>query len=137
MKFDKVRSLDDREQAREKLPVWYGSRSNYYHGFREVAINNPIDEISNNFEKGDIFITLHDDMKTITVRDTGRGMPIHLKDDKGEDYWYLFFCRMFASGKYDLEQDNSGTNGLGGTVLNYTSDFYDNFFELYKNVKNM
>ena len=125
MKFDKVRSLDDREQAREKLPVWYGSRSNYYHGFREVAINNPIDEISNNFEKGDIFITLHDDMKTITVRDTGRGMPIHLKDDKGEDYWYLFFCRMFASGKYDLEQDNSGTNGLGGTVLNYTSDFYD------------
>lgn len=123
--FDKVRSLDDREQAREKLPVWYGSRSNYYHGFREVAINNPIDEISNNFEDGEIFITLHDDMKTITVKDTGRGMPIHLKDDKGDDYWYLFFCRMFASGKYDLEQDNSGTNGLGGTVLNYTSEFYE------------
>ena len=92
MKFDKVRSLDDREQAREKLPVWYGSRSNYYHGFREVAINNPIDEISNNFEKGDIFITLHDDMKTITVRDTGRGMPIHLKDDKGEDIEVILNC---------------------------------------------
>jgi Type IIA topoisomerase (DNA gyrase/topo II, topoisomerase IV), B subunit len=87
--FDKVRSLDDREQAREKLPVWYGSRSNYYHGFREVCINNPIDEISNNFKHGEIFITLHDDMKTVTVSDTGRGMPIHLKDDKDEAYWYF------------------------------------------------
>ena len=124
-KFDKVRALDDREQAREKLPVWYGSRSNYYHGFREVCLNNPIDEICNNFEKGDIFITLHDDSKTLTVKDTGRGMPINLSDDTGTPYWNLFFTKMFASGKYDLEQDNSGTNGLGGTVLNYTSELYD------------
>lgn len=125
-KYDKARSLNDREQAREKLSVWYGSRSNYYHGFREVVINNPIDEISNNFESGNIYITLHDDKRTITVKDTGRGMPLNLKDDEDTPYWYLFLQKMFGSGKYDLEdQDNSGTNGLGGTVLNYTSDFYD------------
>lgn len=124
-KYDKVRSLDYREQARDKLHVWFGSRDNYYHGFREVCINNTIDEITNNFEKGDIYITLHDDKRTITVKDTGRGMPIHLIEDNDEPYWYMYFQKMFASGKYDLKQDNSGTNGLGGTVTNYTSDFYD------------
>ena len=125
-KYDKVRSLDYRQQARDKLHVWFGSRENYYHGFREVCINNTVDEISNNFDSGDIYITLHEDKRTLTVRDTGRGMPIHFKDEEtNEYYWYMYFQKMFASGKYDLEQDNSGTNGLGSTVTNYTSDFYD------------
>lgn len=125
-KYDKVRSLDYRQQARDKLHVWFGSRENYYHGFREVCINNTVDEISNNFDSGDIYITLHEDKRTLTVRDTGRGMPIHFKDEEtNECYWYMYFQKMFASGKYDLEQDNSGTNGLGSTVTNYTSDFYD------------
>lgn len=127
MAFDKVRALDDREQARSKLPLFYGSRDNYLHGYREVAINNTIDEITNNYEKGDIYITLHDDLKTITVRDTGRGMPLaNVDEESGIPYWELFFTRLFASGKYDLEDgENSGTNGVGGTVLNYTSIRYD------------
>lgn len=122
--FDKVRALDDREKAREKLPIFYGSRDNYLHGFREVAINNTIDEITNNFESGEIHITLHEDLETITVLDTGRGMPIAGESD-GVPNWDLFFTRLFASGKYDIEDGvNSGTNGVGGTVLNFTSELY-------------
>lgn len=33
--MDKIRQLSMREQSREKLPVFYGSYDNYYHGFRE------------------------------------------------------------------------------------------------------
>lgn len=122
--FDRVRALDDREQARQKLPIFYGSRDNYLHGFREVAINNTIDEITNNFDSGEIYITLHKDLETITVRDTGRGMPIAGESD-GVPNWQLFFTQLFASGKYDIEDGvNSGTNGVGGTVLNYTSEIY-------------
>ena len=51
MGFDKIRALDDRQKSRDKLPIFYGSRDNYTHGFREVALNNTIDEISNNFDQ--------------------------------------------------------------------------------------
>ena len=34
-----LRQLDTRQQCREKLPIWYGSRSNHYHGLLEVMMN--------------------------------------------------------------------------------------------------
>lgn len=125
MAFDKIRALNDREKAREKLPIFYGSRDNFMHGFREVAINNTIDEITNNFNDGVIDILLHDDLETITVRDTGRGMPIGEISD-GIPNWELFFTILFASGKYDSENmENSGVNGVGGTILQFSSVRYD------------
>ena len=124
MSFDKVRALNDREKSRDKLPIFYGSRDNFMHGFREVAINNTIDEISNNFDSGTIDIILHDDNETITVRDTGRGMPIAGESD-GIPNWQMFFTILFASGKYDIEDGiNTGTNGVGAVVLNNTSVVY-------------
>lgn len=125
MSFDKVRALNDREKSREKLPIFYGSRDNFMHGFREVAINNTIDEISNNFDSGVIDIILHDDNETITVRDTGRGMPIAGESD-GIPNWQMFFTILFASGKYDITDGvNTGTNGVGATVLNNSSVIYN------------
>jgi len=125
MAFDKIRALNDREKAREKLPIFYGSRDNFMHGFREVGINNTIDEITNNFENGIIEIILHDDLETITVKDTGRGMPIGEVSD-GVPNWELFFTILFASGKYDAEDaENSGVNGVGGVCLQFSSIRYD------------
>lgn len=114
---DKIKALSDREQARLKLPVFYGSRDNYLHGVREV-IGNSIDEIVNNFDSGEINVKLNNNI--ITVMDTGRGLPINNKGDE-----VLLFEKMFAGTKYD-ESDNVsiGTNGLGNTVLNYTSKFF-------------
>lgn len=114
---DKIKALSDREQARLKLPVFYGSRDNYLHGVREV-IGNSIDEIINNFDSGEINVKLNNNI--ITVMDTGRGLPINNKGDE-----VLLFEKMFAGTKYD-ESDNVsiGTNGLGNTVLNYTSKFF-------------
>lgn len=123
MSFDKLKILNEREKARDKLPTFYGSRSNYYHAFREVGLNNTIDEIENNFEYGELYITLHDDLQTLTIRDTGRGMPIQ-KETNGVPNWQIFFTILFASGKYEANQTNSGLNGVGSTVANYTSEFY-------------
>lgn len=114
---DKLKALTDREQARLRLPVFYGSRENYLHGFREV-VGNSIDEIINNFENGRIDISLNNNI--ISVQDTGRGMPYSQEGDE-----VLLFEKMFAGTKYE-ETDNItvGTNGLGNTVLNYTSKFF-------------
>ena len=47
--YDKGRSLSYRDTAREKMSIFFETTDTYYHPFREVCINNTIDEISNNF----------------------------------------------------------------------------------------
>lgn len=122
---DKINSLSVREQARTKLPIWYGSRDNYYHGLREV-LNNAVDEISNNFESGEITITLDEDCREISVKDTGRGIPIHKKTDGVPNYQVLFE-QFFTSTNYDNADTgkiSSGTNGVGTVVLNHTCSLF-------------
>ena len=64
--MSEIKSLSVREQCRLKLPIFYGSVDNYQHGFKEVMAN-AIDEIINNFDYGEIRITLSDDCKIISV----------------------------------------------------------------------
>lgn len=122
---DTINELSARQQARDKLPVWYGSRDNYYHGLREV-LNNAVDEISNNFDSGKITVFVEDDMQTISVTDTGRGIPIH-KSTNGVPNYELLFERFFTSTNYnnaDTGKISSGTNGVGTVVLNHTSSIF-------------
>lgn len=115
-KYDKSKKLNDRSKAREKLSIWYGSNDNFQHGLREV-VANAADEVINNFDSGEIIVQLHNDLQTITVADTGRGMPIF---DEGEIE--NLFLTLFAGTKLDAtEKTTTGTNGVGLTVLNYTS----------------
>ena len=117
---DSIRALSDREKAREKLPIFYGSFDNFYHGFKEI-LNNSVDEILNNFDNGEIKVYLHSDNRTITVTDTGRGMPIDTYEQAK-----LLFETLFASGKYDVtENTNSGVNGVGGTILQFSSSYFE------------
>ena len=122
--IEKIKSLNDKSQARLKLPVFFGSFDNYLHGFREI-LNNAVDEITNNFNDGIINIILDSDNKTITIEDSGRGMRIADKTDGKANYYWLFL-KLFAGTKYDdnKQQINSGTNGLGATVVNYTSTLF-------------
>lgn len=116
MNKDKIRELSDREQARNKLPIFFGSRSNYYHPIREV-IGNSIDEIENNFDSGTIVVELGKDCQTITIDDSGRGMPMKDKND-----CRLLFETLFAGTKYEPgNKIQVGTNGVGNTTINYTS----------------
>lgn len=111
---DKIRALSDREQAREKLPIFFGSRDNFYHGVRE-CIANAVDEIINHFDKGSIVITLDNNIFSIT--DSGRGLPKDSED--------LLFTTLFAGGKYDdTDKIQTGQNGVGLSVINFTSKFF-------------
>ena len=123
-KHDKIKSLNDREKAREKISIWYGSADNYLHGLKEV-IANATDEVINNFDKGSVEVILHDDLETITVKDTGRGIPIDGETDGIKNY-ELLFRTLFAGTKYE-ESDNTstGTNGVGNTVLCFTSSVFE------------
>lgn len=122
---DKIKALTTREQCRDKLPIFFGSRENYLHGFREV-LGNAVDEINNNYSKGVINVTLHDDLKTISVADTGRGIPIDGETD-GTPNYELLFETLFAGTNYENNEHGKitvGTNGVGTTVLNHTSSLF-------------
>lgn len=124
MQNDKLRALSDKEQAIKKLPVYYGSYDNYYHGFKET-INNSIDEILRNFDSGEVYVILHEDNRTVTVEDTGRGLPIADIDENDVPNTFYLFEKMFAGSKYDdNDRTDGGTNGVGMTVLNYSSELF-------------
>lgn len=124
---EKIRKLSNRDQAREKIAVWYGSADNYQHGLKEL-LANATDEIINNFDNGTITVKLSEDGKTITVTDTGRGIPISGETD-GVPNYELLFLTLFAGTKYGDSGITNGTytgsNGVGTTVLNYTSLLFE------------
>ena len=125
MSKDTIRSLTEREQARDKVSVWFGSRDNFIHPFKEV-IANSIDEISNNFENGYIKIELSEDLKTMTIHDTGRGIPIE-GETQGTPNYKLLLLKLFAGTNYDNNEYGkitTGTNGVGLTVTNYCSTYF-------------
>ena len=122
---EKIIQLSTHDTCRQKLSIFYGSNSNYLHGFREVLIN-AVDEISNNFESGVVSIELASDNQTITIKDSGRG--IHLfKETNGTDNYKLLFDTLFAGTNYEnIEKGKvtTGTNGVGTCVLNHTSEIF-------------
>ncbi|AIX12605.1 DNA gyrase [Lactococcus phage WRP3] len=124
---EKIRKLSNRDQAREKIAVWYGSADNYQHGLKEL-LANATDEIINNFEEGTITVKLSEDGSTVTVTDTGRGIPISGETD-GIPNYELLFLTLFAGTKYGDSGVTNGTytgsNGVGTTVLNYTSVLFE------------
>lgn len=117
--------LNERQKARDKISVWFGSADNFYHPIRE-SLANAIDEISNNFDSGQVKVILHSDNKTITVSDTGRGIPIDGKTG-GVDNSVLLFETTFAGTKYENDKGkfNTGTHGVGNTIINYTSELFE------------
>jgi len=124
-KKDIIKTLDTREQCRDKLPIFFGSRDNYIHGVKEV-VANAIDEISNNFDKGEIIVELFEDEKTISVFDTGRGVPIE-KETDGKPNYVLLFETLFAGSNFENNENKKitvGTNGCGTCVLNHTSELF-------------
>ena len=125
---DKIRKLSYREQARDKIQIWYGSADNYIHALKEIMAN-ATDEIINNFDSGTIYVELHDDNKTITVRDTGRGIRIDGNTDGTPNYELLYLIP-FAGTKYNnenglVEGNYTGSNGSGQTIANYTSTYFE------------
>ena len=110
--------LSTRETCRKKLPTFFGSRDNFYHGFRET-INNAVDEINENFESGTITVKLLDDGNRVIIEDTGRGLPFFK-----EDNYVKVFQTLFAGTKTEGGGEEAGTNGLGLCVLNHTSSYF-------------
>lgn len=125
---NELRQLDTRQQCREKLPIWYGSRSNHYHGLLEVMMNANDEMVTHPAEDRPctMYIILAASHKMVSVRDFGRGIKLFDEHD-GVPIHQLLFETLFAGTNFDNAEsgkETTGTNGCGLTVLNHTSKVF-------------
>lgn len=122
---DAIESLGILGGVRAK-PASIGLES-HNHTFLEI-LGNSIDEARAGF--GNVIeITKHADGAT-TVRDYGRGVPMG-KNKEGEYAYKKVFDELWSGGKYGNNDEDGGnyeyslgTNGVGATGTNYTSDYF-------------
>lgn len=125
----KQKVLSDREQARLRLPVFFGSFDSSFHAFIEQLMNAR-DELFNHNNGGEIHVTLDEDMKTVTVQDNGRGILIHgIDEDTNKPNYELVFETLFSGGNYDNAYSENlietiGGNGVGNSTTAYTSLYF-------------
>lgn len=125
--MNELRSLDTRQQCREKLPIWFGSRSNHYHGLLEVMMNGN-DEMVTHPDQNRPFkleVEINDDSEAV-VRDYGRGIRLTDMHD-GIPVYQILLETLFAGTNFDnmkSGKETTGTNGCGLTVLNHTSEAF-------------
>jgi DNA gyrase subunit B len=122
---DSIQSLGILGGVRAK-PASIGLES-HNHTFLEI-LGNSIDEARAGH--GDaIRVTKHND-GSVTIRDYGRGVPMG-KNKDGQYSYKKVFDELWAGGKYKNNEEDGGnyeyslgTNGVGATGTNYTSDFF-------------
>ena len=107
-----------------KRPDMYTDARNPNHIGQEV-IDNGVDEAANGYGKN-IAVTLHADGKSITVEDTGRGIPFGWNDAENKTAVEVIFTTTHSGGKFDNGADSNyktsgGLHGVGVTVTNALS----------------
>lgn len=122
---DAIKSLGILGGVRAK-PASIGLES-HNHTFLEI-LGNSIDEARAGYGNT-IVVTKNPDGST-AIRDYGRGVPMG-KNKNGELAYKKVFQELWSGGKYDNNEANGGnyefslgTNGVGATGTNFTSDFF-------------
>jgi DNA gyrase subunit B len=122
---DSIQSLGILGGVRAK-PASIGLES-HNHTFLEI-LGNAIDEHRAGY--GDEIYVIKNYDGSVTVRDFGRGVPMG-KNKDGEYSYKKVFDELWAGGKYKNNEEDGGdyvyslgTNGVGATGTNYTSDFF-------------
>ena len=126
---DSISALKGAERVRKRPAVIFGSDD--LHGCEHAAfeiLSNAIDEAREGY--GNLIIVTRYADRSIEVEDFGRGCPVDWNEKEQRYNWELFFCEMYAGGKYNNNSGNNyeyslGLNGLGTCATQYASEFFD------------
>lgn len=123
-----ITSLKGAERVRQRPGVMFGSDDirGAFHTLTEI-LGNSLDESRAGYGK-QVTVTYHID-GSISVLDTGRGVPMGWNEKEGRYNWDLIFNELYAGGKYDDQNEDYkfsiGLNGLGSAATQYTSAYMD------------
>lgn len=119
-----IQVLEGRDAVRLRPGMYIGgtSKAGLHHILYEI-IDNSVDEFMNGHGSC-IEVTLHEDGKTLTVNDDGRGIPVDIEESTGKSSLEVVFTKLHAGGKFDQSsyKGSGGLHGVGSSVTNFLSE---------------
>jgi len=116
--------LEGLEPVRKRPGMYIGGtgRPGLHHILWEV-VDNAVDEATNGFASK-IEVVLHEDGKSVTVSDNGRGIPVDEHPEKEIPTVQLILTTLHSGGKFDASNyiTSGGLHGVGVSVVNALSE---------------
>src|SRR3989440_588712 len=119
--------LEGLEPVRRRPAMYIGGTdpTGYHHLLWEI-LDNSVDEVINGFATR-IEVTLHEDGRTVTVIDDGRGIPVDVMSKYKKPAIEVILTTLHSGGKF--EQGNyihsGGLHGVGSSVVNALSSKHE------------
>ncbi|MCR5456838.1 MAG: DNA topoisomerase [Clostridiales bacterium] len=123
-----ITMLKGAERVRSRPAVMFGSDS--IEGCEQSVfeiLSNSVDEAREGYGDEIIITVLTDG--TISVEDSGRGVPLDYNETEGKYNWELVYNELYAGSKYNNNEEGAnykfslGFNGLGAAATQYASEF--------------
>ncbi len=123
---DSIDVLEGLEGVRKRPAMYIGStNSTGLHHLVWEILDNAIDEALSGF--GDtIYLTIHAD-GSLTVKDSGRGIPVGIQKQTGKPAIEIIFMTLHSGGKFSDKNyvSSAGLHGVGASVTNALSEYVD------------
>lgn len=115
-----IQVLEGLEPVRKRPGMYIrGTGKPGLHHLLWEVVDNAVDEATNGYASK-IEVVLHEDGKSVTVSDNGRGIPVDEHPEKGIPTVELILTTLHSGGKFDSSNyiTSGGLHGVGASVVN-------------------